>query len=403
MSLLDERDRLKARRGLNERLPLHGRLSSKVYHQSLRSRAPQAVVKVISFGHSAHRAKAQVMYVGRVGKDGQELELEDQDSRLHKGKAEVEALMREWGQDFERKQYGSKGAPRHTTHIMLSALARNDHLSTAKVIAAAREFLQKQFGELGYEYVFVMHRDTEHPHVHVVVKNQNRELGNKLRLGPKELFHLRTEFANELKEQGIEHVATLRRDRHQVLEKVASGIERLKQGEKWYRRKLETAPEAAVDALALRRSQARTLAYLKADVKAQTFPFSTQRRAFNVALRELSHALLDRSPEAFRQEVAQTIAKFGKDGEFLRDGLDQLHNARISPTASKGARGAQLEQRHAVLEKFAQKYQRDLDLAKQEIKGAKQLSFEERREMFGALNGQEQVLSKLERDRGRGR
>lgn len=74
--------------------------------------------------------------------------------------------------------------------------------------------MQEQFGDKGYRYNFVVHRDTDNPHIHVIVNNYNIEPdGPKLRLNQPELFELRTKFAEKLSELGLVQTATLKRDR----------------------------------------------------------------------------------------------------------------------------------------------------------------------------------------------
>jgi hypothetical protein len=52
--------------------------------------------------------------------------------------------------------------------------------SAQKVLDTARQTAWQQFGQLGYEYKLVLHRDTDNPHVHIVLNNYNKVTNKKL-------------------------------------------------------------------------------------------------------------------------------------------------------------------------------------------------------------------------------
>ncbi len=214
-----------------------GRLANSKYQTSLKSSKPQAVLKVASFAKGV-RARTLMEYVTRIGQKDEkgnsaELEFRDQDGFRLNGSEDVNDLYGEWSQDFDRKKRGGKREPRHVTHIILSAPTDNSENSTMKVDFAARDFLDEYFRELGYEYLYVTHRDTKNPHVHIVVKNYNRRTKRKLHLSKETTFHMRSKWSEALDNRGVEAVATLRRDRLDVLEKVEKGIEEIRTKETW--------------------------------------------------------------------------------------------------------------------------------------------------------------------------
>ena len=212
MGLFNESDRLRSRRGRTETLP-RLRRSNPAYAEASRSGKPEAVLKVASFPRGS-RVRSVIEYSTRA-EQKDDLEFETEGGEIKRGRADIKELYENWRQDFERKKSGAKREPRHATHIILSAKAPNDAETAYKVNTAARDFLQKEFGVQGYEYVFVTaaHRDYDNPHVHVVLKNYNRELDTKLRLDKHDLLELRRSFAAELRRQGLEHVATRAMDR----------------------------------------------------------------------------------------------------------------------------------------------------------------------------------------------
>lgn len=413
MSLLDEQNKLRVRRGLDE-LPraLNRRLTNPAYHAQLNGGKAEAVVKVISYVNGA-RVKQLLVYVARAeekgkdqgdseeaGQDRRGLVLETEDGRAHRGKDAIHHLLEDWRKDFEQKPRGAKRSPRHTTHIMLSAAAPNDDRTAAKVCQAARELLRKEFGDLDYQYAFSLHRDTQHPHVHVVIKNYNRTLESKLRLNREELFHLRQEFASELERQGVEQVATLRKDRTPLLARVAKGVEELKKRDVWYKQKLKTAPGQSVDALGQRRAAARTLARLKDDVKANTLPLTKTRKTLMRDLRDLSRTLVERTPAQFKDDVAKTIAGLGQGCEYLARGLNELRSERLHEVAPSPQRHAQAKQRKRVLEAFAGRYQRDVDRAIKDIKQDKTIGLVEKTKLSRQLTNHARTVGRLIRDRG---
>lgn len=203
------------------------RLSSPSYIKDAQSKAPQAIFKVTSFAKGAS-VRRVMEYITRTDRDEIGIPAENEDGTQLHGKDDVQAIYEEWANDFERKKPGRKNEPRHATHIVLSAKTDNSDKSVRQVHAAASEFLRKEFGDQGFQYVFVVHKDTENPHVHVVIKNKNLVLNKKLRIGKAELFELRQEFAKSLQEQGLEAISTLRRDRPEVIQGIANQIETIR-------------------------------------------------------------------------------------------------------------------------------------------------------------------------------
>ncbi|MDR3347368.1 MAG: relaxase/mobilization nuclease domain-containing protein, partial [Helicobacteraceae bacterium] len=199
---------------------------SKYAKDAINTKTPQAVVKVIGYRHGSKAVRGTIEYIARIdaSEKGEELALETQDGELIKGKEAIAALVKEWKAGFEKSPVSTfiKGdnadqikkalKARHATHILLSADCEPNATNYAKLEKTARDMLRREFDDKGYDYVFVVHKDTQHPHVHVVVKNKQRELGldkrRKLRLNPNDLLHLRRQFAFELERNGIEQIAT---------------------------------------------------------------------------------------------------------------------------------------------------------------------------------------------------
>lgn len=298
------------RRGFRDdprRIYFSTRLAQPQYRSSLRSGKPQCMFKVISQAKGAETRRI-LRYIARVDKENFSLETES-GSRIA-GKDEIEVLYQEWRQDFERKKPGRKREPKHVTHFLLSAKTDGSESSASKVEQAARLHLAEALGEQGYEYAFVLHRDTEHPHVHVVVKNYNRITGRKFHMNKAETFMFRTEWGQMLERCGIEAVATLRRDRTDLLKNVAKGIEQLGERTGWHQAKMKSAPELS---LSQRMQMSKRIIFLKSQVKQATVPFESIRRQQMKSLRELDARIRSGTPEEIRRAAGKSISTIGRD------------------------------------------------------------------------------------------
>ncbi len=157
---------------------------------------PQAVVKVISYGHGAKGVGQSIDYISRKG----ELAIETERGDLIQGRQERKELVRNWSRDF-----GSRKNSRDSVHIAFSMPKGSD---PEALRGAVRTVLTKNFSD--HEAVFAIHLDRPHPHAHVVVKMRSRETGKQLRLNEPELYKLREAFAEAAREQGVELAASPR-------------------------------------------------------------------------------------------------------------------------------------------------------------------------------------------------
>ncbi|WP_257125786.1 relaxase/mobilization nuclease domain-containing protein, partial [Arcobacter porcinus] len=145
---------------------------------------------------------------------------------------------------------------RDSTHIMMSADIEPSEENKEILQNVARGFLRREFFDKGYSFVFVVHNDTQHPHIHAVIKNKPIRMEikpgvwkrRKLELNPNDLLHLREQFAIEMEKYGLKQVVTLRKDNpHKHLEDIEKrifgdaeyGYKGVKEKINWYRSKLE--------------------------------------------------------------------------------------------------------------------------------------------------------------------
>lgn len=307
----------------------HARLSNPSYLKDTHSGRPEAVVKVVSQARG-FRAKKLMEYISRIDeKDKENIEVEDAQGVAHKGRGDVQNIYEVWQKDFERMKPGLKIKPRHVTHLMLSGSCKSNKKNNIKVLAAAKAVISDQVGAKGYDYICALHEDSGHSHVHFAIKNSHRSPGGpKLRLNPTELYKIRKAFAAEMTDLGLDHVATFRLDRPDVISRVARGIETLKKKETQYQRALKrSAP--SFDAFSYRNEVSKTICRLREQVKKETKRKSEKRLNLLGSLRKLERKL-NKGRVEIAVEVKATIERFEKETSKYRQSLAMLKNPDFS-------------------------------------------------------------------------
>lgn len=147
----------------------------------------QAVVRILSF----RRGTAAVLRTARyiAGKASGALLVEGGDELAY---AALPDLVDDWSRDFARRANG-----RDVMHLEVSA---PPGMNRVALRAAAATFAESVFGER--QYLLAEHRDTAHPHCHLLVK-----LGgsHRDRLDPRkaDLARWREAFASAARDQGL--------------------------------------------------------------------------------------------------------------------------------------------------------------------------------------------------------
>ena len=154
---------------------------------------PQAVLKITSHGSGLGDAKKLTRYIGEQG----ETEVETDDGSILDTVEELEQLAEDWSMDFSDRKDKARKA-RDVMHLVVSVPAGSDKEQT---LDAAREFFAEQFGE-NHEYAFAAHDETEHFHVHLLVKMRGRD-GKQFRATRKDPDLWRQKFAEKAREKGI--------------------------------------------------------------------------------------------------------------------------------------------------------------------------------------------------------
>lgn len=172
---------------------------------SIVKRAPEVIVKVTGGGKTTAHVLKHFDYITRHGK----LEAHTDQGEVILGKPGVHELLDSWDLDISKGQ----GKLRQAFNIVFSM---PEGTPPQKVLAATQKFAREKFwGD--HQYMMVLHEpDTDphkdakpHPHVHLVVKAENTR-GQRLYIRKATLEEWRQDFAEYLREQGVEAMATPR-------------------------------------------------------------------------------------------------------------------------------------------------------------------------------------------------
>lgn len=172
---------------------------------AVRPNAKQVVLKITGGGKGMKAVAAHFRYIARQGKPdvggrGQSLELEDENGDRIAGAKAIEGLQYDWR--MAGAYIPDDGNRREVFNIVLSMPSG----TPADIVRdSARAFAQETFE--GHKYVFVLHDDTDSPHVHLAVRAERMD---GVRLNPRkaDLRRWRERFASHLQDRGIDAVAT---------------------------------------------------------------------------------------------------------------------------------------------------------------------------------------------------
>ena len=178
---------------------------------SLVKRRPQVMVRISGGGKGIRHIKAHLDYISRHG----QIPLEDQQGDKFNGKDDLAALRDEWR--FGGFAIDDNATTRQAFNIILSMPAGT---SDVAVLRAAREFASTEFQS--YQYAMALHTfetdpdadPSPNPHVHLCVKATGLD-GARLNPRKADLQRWREEFAERLREHGVECEATPRLQRLQ--------------------------------------------------------------------------------------------------------------------------------------------------------------------------------------------
>jgi hypothetical protein len=209
-------------------------------------RVPEVVVKVSGGARTLRGVQEHLDYIGREGKGL----VETDDGRLLQEKGFQKDLVEDWDLDLQvHRRYTQRAVaagrrPPKLVHNLVFSMPRDT--PSDKLLAAARRFALEKFA-LQHRYVMAVHTDQGHPHVHMVVKAVS-EQGIRLNIRKATLREWRRDFAQYLRDVGIEANATERAVRGEAKSRKTDGIHRaiLRGDSKHMRRRVtEVARELA--------------------------------------------------------------------------------------------------------------------------------------------------------------
>lgn len=185
------------------------------------SGSKEVMVKITGFCKGSGHIKAHLEYISRNG----EVEIENENSEISKGQAELKTLSKDWQAGFDDKK--AHRERRDTMNMMLSMPAGVDPEAVKK---AVRQFAAEQFGG-NNQYIMALHTDQAHPHCHLSVKCRGRD-GKALNPRKEDLERWRLSFAEKLREQGVDAVASPRRSRGITKKAESTVVRHIEAGDK---------------------------------------------------------------------------------------------------------------------------------------------------------------------------
>src|SRR2546429_572962 len=198
---------------------------AEVEHVSRTARCvPEVMIKVSGGARSLRGVRAHLDYIGREG----EGVVETDDGAQLREKGFEKALVKDWDLDLDEHRRHTQQAvavarkPPKLVHNMVFSMPKGT--PPDKVHAAVRKFATEKFA-LQHRYAMALHTDQGHPHVHVVVKAVS-EQGERLNIRKATLREWRQDFAQYLRDLGVEANATERAVRGEVRLQKATGIHR---------------------------------------------------------------------------------------------------------------------------------------------------------------------------------
>jgi type IV secretory pathway VirD2 relaxase len=284
---------------------------------------PEVMVKIKSFGKGALSVKRHLQYISRNG----EVELETDRGEILKGREEVNDFFKSWKEEMNNG--GVYTNRRDTMHMILSM---PEDTPPEGVRLAAREFAKKTFAG-NHEYVFALHTDEPHPHVHITVKMLGFD-GKRLHIDRDKPQEYRETFADALRDEGIEAEATPRSARgvqrkpeNSVIRHITAGDARREPRESFVRS--AKIIEGRDDLIA----ESRALA---ADPKPQPEPHVKGAQVSHAVAR-WSHAIevLEASPADEDRQLAKSLQSF-VDGKLVERKPTEREEIRAALLAGPG-------------------------------------------------------------------
>ncbi len=415
------------------------RLTNSTYLNNTNSKAIQPVIKIISKQTGLTQVRRLLDYITREAKpEDEHLVIESDEMKSYHTKEEREQLINEWKEDFANKEKYQKQEWKleileqlekkrttlnqipddkllesqkveiekltdqidnkytlkkvkdkktglwkqvkqdlkvrvadDTSHVLLSVGGMPDE---KKATQAVRKFLKDNLSASGFKYIFVKHADTNNLHYHVSVKNKS-VFGKNLRFDKADLFVLRQEFARSLSIQGIERVATLRKDRTEILEKVKKDITNIKERDSWYQNQLKKDPESHLikdksrnfDVFSYRAGLLKQTQYLADKIKIEIKNYNGKDKESLKEdlkyIKSFQQEIKTQTPEKVKIAKDKTISYLSRENKTLISKFQEL-NIDKGQTQEKTLSASQKRRRNKYLNTLMKKHIADLKQAR---------------------------------------
>lgn len=168
--------------------------------------APEVLVRVTGAPRTGRALKSHLGYMTRDGA----LDLIMPDGKPLSGREAILEVAEDWAWSA---QVDSR-ARSNTPIARLMVLSMPEGADAPAVLDSALTFTHRVFGER-FDHCLTLHQDTPHPHVHLVVRALGRS-GERLNPEKYDLYEWRGQFAQALREHGVEAEASPRRVRGRV-------------------------------------------------------------------------------------------------------------------------------------------------------------------------------------------
>jgi hypothetical protein len=185
------------------------------------------MIKVSGGARTARGVGQHLDYIGREGEGA----VETDDGVLHQEKGFEKSLLKDWDLDLDpyrrhtERSVAAGRAPPRLVHNLVFSMPKGTPAD--KLYEAVQRFTTEKFA-LQHRYAMALHTDQGHPHVHVVLK-AGSERGDRLYIRKATLREWRRDFAEYLRDIGIEANATERAVRGQTRDSKPDGIYRAMQ------------------------------------------------------------------------------------------------------------------------------------------------------------------------------
>lgn len=171
-------------------------------------RVPEVMIKVSGGARTLRGVGQHLDYIGREGRE----EVQADGGERLQGRGFEKDLLESWDLDLEAHRRHTERAiaagrkPPKLVHNVVFSMPKGT--PPEKVLRAVQVFAREKFA-LKHRYAMALHVDQGHPHVHMVVKAVS-EQGSRLYIRPHTLREWRRDFAQYLRDLGVEANATER-------------------------------------------------------------------------------------------------------------------------------------------------------------------------------------------------